>query len=300
MRRASGKWATPGLVLAGAAAFLLTFSAPSSAQELNWTGCGITKKAFMAEVAAAYETKTGVKIALSGGGATKGIRATAAGTSDMGGACRHALLDDGGTIRADEKDAVLTQVAWDAVVFIVHPDNPVSDISLGNVKGIYDGRITSWKDLGGPDKKIALATRESKGSGVGHMLRLLAFNDADYEFKARSFKVKSTGPLERKVEGTETAMGADGVSSAKKSAVKILSVDGVAPTKENLSSGSYPLFRPLYIVTNKSASADVGKVVEFMLSPEGQEIIAGQGTVNLEEGKALGPIWEEKKKNFKL
>jgi phosphate transport system substrate-binding protein len=269
----------------------------AESRELTWTGCGITQKAFMDEIAEAYRQKTGINIRISGGGATKGIRAAAAGTSDLGGSCRDWL---GGSKNKHplEAKAELIQVAWDALVVIVHPENPVNDISLLNLKKLYDGQITSWKELGGQDNKIALVTRSEVDSGVGHMLRYLIFNDQYYEIKARSFTVKSTGPLEKKISRTATAIGIDGISSAKKSAVKILSLDGVNPTKENIASGRYPLFRPIYIAIHVNPAEESKGVIDFILSKEGQQIISEQGTVNLEEGKSLERLWQQKAKTF--
>ncbi|NOZ68853.1 MAG: hypothetical protein GXP46_06340 [Deferribacteres bacterium] len=117
------------------------FSQPAAAAELTWTGCGITKKAFMAEIARLYEEKTGIKIRLSGGGATRGIRWVAAGLSDMGGSCRHRLIDSNGTVYKEESNTELIPVAWDALVVIVNRDNPVSNISLENLKKVYDGKM---------------------------------------------------------------------------------------------------------------------------------------------------------------
>lgn len=268
-------------------------SAPAGARELKWTGCGITQNAFMQEIAAAYKKKTGITIQISGGGATLGIRAAAAGTSDLGGTCRNWL---GGPDNKHplEADAELVQVAWDALVVVVNRDNPINDISREDLLKIYDGKIVSWKKLGGKDQRIALVTRSENYSGAGYMFRLLVFNDPHYVFKARSFKVKSTGPLEKKIAATATALGIDGISSAKKTKLKILSLNGVAPTKKNIASGHYPLFRPLYIAVNAKADKETRKAIDFILSKEGQEIISAQGTVNLEEGKALEPLWREK------
>ncbi|MEW6218724.1 MAG: phosphate ABC transporter substrate-binding protein [Thermodesulfobacteriota bacterium] len=290
-------WRLAGMTV-GAAMLLVTGS--GQAADLTWTGCGITKNAFMDEIAKAYEAKTGTKIVLSGGGATKGIRSASAGTSDMGGTCRHWLYDAAGQKHPEEKDAVLVQVAWDAIVVVVHPDNPVSDISTANLKKVVDGQITSWKELGGEDKRIAFIDREGKESGVGHMFRRLVFGDPNYDFKARSLEVKASGAVEEKVEKTGTGLGLDGVSSAKKQAVKILSLDGVAPSKENIASGTYPLFRPLYITHHTNPAEEVQKALAFMLSPEGQAIISQQGTVNLEEGKTIAALWEQKKKDLGL
>jgi len=278
---------------------LLAVAFPAMAEDVTWTGCGITQKAFMAEIAAAYEQKTGVKVQLSSGGATKGIRSTAAGSSDLGGTCRHWL---GGKAdkHPEEANAELVQVAWDALVVIAHSDNPVDNISLADLKKVYDEEIVNWKDLGGPDKRIALIARDGKDSGVGHMFRRMVFDDPEYDFKARTFNVKSTGPLEEKIAKTMNAMGMDGISSAKRSNVKILSLDGIKATKENVATGIYPLFRPLYLAVGPGSSAESRKLIDFVLSPEGQAIVSAQGTVNLEEGKALIPLWEIKKKDLGL
>lgn len=266
-------------------------SAASTASELSWTGCGITKKAFMKELAAAYEAKVGTKVNLTGGGATRGIRAASAGTADLGGTCRHWLKEASGEIHPQEKDAELIQVAWDALVVIVHPDNPVDDISLENLKKVYNGEVTKWSELGGVDRPIGLIAREGKSSGVGYMFRQMVFSDPDYTIKARALKVKSTTPLEKKVEKVKTAIAFDGISSAKKRKVKFLSLDGVSPSKENIASGKYALYRPLYLAYNKNKVSEKAKeFVEFALSPEGQAIISEQGTVNLAEGKTLKPM----------
>jgi phosphate transport system substrate-binding protein len=290
-------WLSPLIV----AIMTMGIALSASATEVTWTGCGITKLAFMSEIATAYEKKTGIPTKISAGGATKGIRAVAAGTSDLGGTCRPALQDAQGNIHPEEKNATLTQVAWDALVVIVHPDNPVDNIALADLKKVFEGAITSWKELGGPeDKRIALVTRDGNTSGVGHMFRRLVFNNPDYEFQARSLKEKSTGPLEKKIEKTVTGMGIDGISSAKKRKLKFLKIDGVAPTKENIASGSYSLFRPLFLASGPKTPEAAKAVIEFVLSPEGQAIISKEGTVNLAEGAALTPLWNAKKKSLGL
>ncbi len=291
-------WPTCSRVVAVGVLSMLVVSMASVAQAetLKWTGCGITKKAFMAELAQAYEQKTGMAVKLSGGGATKGIRAASAGTTDIGGTCRHWLKGIDGEINPQEKNAELIQVAWDALVVIVHPDNEVDNITLKQLKDIYSGKIANWSKLGGADRPIGVIARAGKNNGVGYMFRQIIFGDPEYTIKARALKVKSTGPLEKKVEKIKTAIAIDGISSAKKRKLKFLSLDGVAPTKENIATGKYPLFRPLYLAVNKTkAPPEARKFIDFALSPEGQAIISEQGTVNLQEGESLNAIWKAKK-----
>ncbi|MBN4080662.1 phosphate ABC transporter substrate-binding protein [Beggiatoa alba] len=241
---------------------------------LLWAGCGITKKAFMFELAKAYEAKSGVRVNLSGGGATKGIRDATKGTIDIGGACRVAMDN-----HPEERSAYQIPVAWDALAVIVHKDNPVSSISFEQLQGVYLGKITNWKELGGVDVPIELYTRRGKYSGVGRTLRELVFANFNQKFIA-SHVVKSSGPLEKGIEKNLTGIGTTGISSAKRRDVKILRLEGRAPTYENIKQGKYLLYRPLYLVTKgRSSSQPVRKFISFTLSREGMAIIRKAGTV---------------------
>lgn len=252
-----------------------------AANEIRWVGCGISKKAFMAGLADAYEKKTGTKIRLEGGGATRGIRDVAAGKADMGGSCRHLLPV------LEERNAKLVHVGWDALVVITNPSNPVTDISFGNVKAVFKGEIRNWKALGGPDMKIKVAARKGMISGVGRMVRELLFKDPEYEFGSQVTLLKSSGPVEKLVEQERGAIAFTGVSSAKKRNVKMLKIQGNAPTSENIANGSYILYRPLYLVTSRIPSPAVTEFIKFARSEEGQVIIGDEGTVTVKQGSGL-------------
>ncbi len=105
---------------------------------LRWVGCGISKKAFMQELAKAYTRYFKVEFNLEGGGATKGIREVANGSVDMGGSCRHRLDH-----AEEERYVRFVPVAWDALVVIVHKDNNVKVISIAQLKDVYEGIITN-------------------------------------------------------------------------------------------------------------------------------------------------------------
>jgi phosphate transport system substrate-binding protein len=252
---------------------------------LKWTGCGITKKAFMAEAAKAYETKTGVKIALSGGGATKGIRFANAGAADLGGCCRPALP---ATFAAKEGETHVTVVGWDAIVPIINPQNPVTDISTDQLKAVYTGQITNWSELGGPDQPLVLVVRKGgEYSGVGYMARKILFGGEALPAPAGAMQVKSSGPLEKKVEAHPWAFGITGISSAKKRNVKIMSIDGAEATAAKIARGDYPTFRPLYLATKGVPSGETGKFISWLLSEEGQDVVEKSGTVSLRMGVGL-------------
>ncbi len=130
-------------------------------------------------------------------------------------------------------------------------------------------------------------------SGVGHMARMLIFFDRDQEF-ASSKRFKSTGPLESAIENDFGlwGIGLSGVSSAKRRKVKMLTLDGIYPSKENITAGTYPsLYRPLYLFTKGEPQGLAKKFIDFALSDEGQAVISRAGTVNLKEGGEL--LWNQ-------
>src|SRR5262249_20704208 len=153
--------------------------------------------------------KTGHAIDIEDGGATRGIRDVAAGKADMGGSCRHALD------LPQERGVKLVPVAWDALVAVVHPSNPVSDVTNDPLNGILTGTITSWKELGGKDVPIEVFERTGKMSGVGFGTRLLLFGNKDQDFTPKARIFDSTRPLENALEDSPNAVAMTGISSAR-------------------------------------------------------------------------------------
>ncbi len=254
----------------------LAFPLASQAVTLNWAGCGITKKAFMTELAAAYERKTGNHVELDGGGATQGIRKIADRQVDFAGSCRFRVDED----QISTAQIQFNPVAWDALAVVVHKSNPVESITLEQLRDIYRGKITNWSALGGPDRPLELLVRDGKISGVGHTIRKLLFGDEKVDFKA-STSFKSTGPLEEAVEENPNAIGMTGISSARKREFKIVNLEGKDPSYENIKDGKYLLYRPLYIVTNRQSEnlPTVKDFLSFAHSREGREIIRNNGAV---------------------
>ena len=254
----------------------------NTSASILWAGCGITKKAFMAELAKAYTAKTGIEVNLQGGGATKGIRNAAKGNIDIGGACRATLPG-----HKDERSAHQVPVAWDALVVVVNKENPVNSITFKELQRIYLGQITNWKELGGDNAPIELYIRKGQHSGVGRTLRELVFANYNQKFKAK-YTVKSSGPLEKGIVKNLYGIGTTGISSAKRRDFKILKLDDKEPTYENIKKGEYLLYRPLYLVT-KGPKSDpkVKKFISFALSREGKAIIRKAGTVPYGDAMSL-------------
>jgi phosphate transport system substrate-binding protein len=265
-------------------------AAPTPTKKITWAGCGISKNAFMNEMAAAYEKKTGIKVELLGGGATKGIRQVASKEVQIGGTCRHVIEKDKSTMTHDEERRVeLRPVAWDALVMITHKDNPVDSISLAQLRKIYKGQITNWKELGGNNAPIELYVRTGKISGVGRTLRELLFYNYDEEFVAKHV-VEESATLEKDMVTNPNGAGVTGVSSARKlkGVAKILKIDGKEPSYDNIRTGQYLLYRPLYMVTNlQEKDPEVKKFVAFVAGDEGKKIMRSVGTVPYEDAIGL-------------
>lgn len=263
-------------------AIILNVPTVFAAETLEWSGCGITKKAFMTELGKAYTKKTGIQVKVSGGGATKGIRNAANGSIHIGGACRVSLENN-----PEERDAFQIPVAWDALVAFVHKDNPVENITFAQLHKVFLGEITNWKQLGGKDEPLELYVRRGKLSGVGRTIRELVFANYEQDFKA-TYVMKSSGPVETGVEKNPLGFGVSGISSARKRDFKILNLDGKAPTYENIKNGSYALYRPLYLVIKRGNKTPlVRDFIKYAVSHEGQDIIRAQGTVPYAEALHL-------------
>ena len=263
--------------------FTLIACTAQAAQELNWVGCGISKKAYVTELAQLFEAETGIHINIQGGGATKGIRQVVSNEADLGGSCRYHLPDD-----PREAGVGLEPVAWDALVVIVNKENPVDDISLVDVKNLFNGKVTSWKQLGGIDQPVEVFIRKSKYSGVGRTLRKNVF--ADYDKKLYSTQqFKSSGPLEKAIVANKNAIAVTGISSARLRDVKILKLDGVEPSVDNVKAGRYTIYRPLYITYNPDSPRieDIKKFIKFCHSRQGRMAMKKNGVVPYKEALAL-------------
>ena len=255
--------------------FFVVFSMIGNAfaEDLKFAGCSTSTLSYMKEAAKAYEAKTGIKVDVRGGGATVGIRSAIAGTVDMGGTCRHRVGEE-------EKGAKLTIVGYDALVFIVNKANPVQNISRDQVIQVFEGKITNWKALGGPDKPIIVVERKEEIDGA----RIMLNERLGHKIKLtdQAITVMSTSEVEGEVEKNPLAFGVSGSGSAVQRDLKLLNYHGISPNKENYLSGKYPLLRPLYLATKGETPEKMKKFFDFLLSQEGQAVVA-KNAINIKE-----------------
>ena len=162
----------------------------------------------------------------------------------------------------------MVEIGKDAFVFIVNDNNPVSDITVDQIRGIYSGEITNWSELGGPNVPIA-AMHRNEGSGSQTALEKL-MGDIPV---VPDYTVLFGSPIGFSFRYYVTGMLAEG-------GVKMLSVDGIEPDIANIASNAYPVTSSIYVIYRKGeTNENVYKAVDFMLSPEGQKIVEDSGYV---------------------
>lgn len=266
---------------------------------ITWTGCGISKLGFMKELANLYGNQHQVTFALSGGGATKGIRDVVKGDAHMGGMCRLPLPGASAVLGAEtegfelEKDSLLIPMGWDALVVITHQDNPINNMSTKELKNVLTGKITDWsqlKDSQGKKGKFNLYIRRGQISGVGRTLRQTLFDNTHEQFAKTGIVKKSSGVIEKAVAEDINGIAVSGFSSANKRAgLKLLSLNGHESTMSNLSSGKYPIYRMLILTLMKESmkDPDIADFIEYVRSYDAAEVIKRAGTLPFTEGFSL-------------
>ena len=198
-------------------------------------------------------------------GSGSGITAVQEGTCDIGLSSR-ALKDE-------EKAAGLqeTVLAYDGIAIIVHPDNPVSDLSIEQIAQLYTGEITNWKDVGGNDAQVVLIGREAaSGESITGTKDKCQYRQ----------ELTSTGDVITAVSQNPDAIGYASLASIKDS-VKALNVDGVTPSEASVKDGSYKVQRPFVLVTveGKALSPAAQSFFDYVTSADAADIIAKAGAV---------------------
>jgi len=168
-------------------------------------------------------------------------------------------------------------VAMDGVCVVLHPSNPISELTTAQIADIYMGKITNWKELGGPDMAIVAISRDTS-SGTYEVFHEKVMNKKDM---AASVEYVNANPqAHARVKTTAGAIGYVGLGFLDRN-VKAIKVNGVAPTKRTIAQGTFPVSRPLFLFTN--GYPKLGSLIHafciFYLTEEGQEIVEAKGFV---------------------
>jgi len=180
-----------------------------------------------------------------------------------------------------------TQIGSEAFVFFVHKDNPIDSLTIEQIKGIYSGQITNWSEVGGKNAKIE-AFQRNEGSGSQSMLIRL-MGDTPIMEPDMQTAVGSMGGIIEEVAHYKNKSTSIGFSfrfyveeMIQNPDIKLIAINGVAPTVENIQNSTYPIIAPIYAMTyDGNSNENVQKLIDWILSDEGQYIIEETGYVGL-------------------
>jgi len=265
-----------GLVAAGA---MPAASTALGADEVRITMEGSTTVGPIAKAFAEYymENHKGVNITVGESGSGNGAKAIVNGVCDIANMSRFMKDKEYKAAVYNGAMPVAHVVAMDGLPVLVHPSNPVKALTVDQVRKIYAGEITNWKQVGGPDKKIVAVSRDTN-SGTYETFYKLVMKKA--KIAAGVEYVGSNGAIRARVQKTPAAIGYAGLGFVDRT-VKALTINGVHPSQDTVVSGRYPISRPLYMFTNgyPKLGTHVHALVTLHLSKKGQEIVKAIGFV---------------------
>jgi phosphate transport system substrate-binding protein len=237
----------------------------SGARTFSYEGATTIGMNILPEAAALFRARTGVSFSRIGGaGADAGFKAAVEGRATFGGVARELTNEEKTRVGGYEV------IGFDVLGVFVNAENPVEDLTRTNLKEIFTGRVTGWKEFEGPNRTIAVySERLSGGRATLRAFRDMVLGSDQY------------GPVKEREDATdcvrEVAADKGGITASSMSfaipGVRALSVDGSAPTSGAVRRGAYPLRRPLILVTRDAPAGDIKGFLAFMLAPEAQAII---------------------------
>ena len=218
-----------------------------------------------------------VNISVRGGGSSIGVKDIMAGTVEIGNASRDAKEKEINKAKESGIDLYQNIVANDGIAVIVNPKNTITNLSIAQIQAIYTGKITNWKQLGGPDMNIVVISRDTS-SGTYEVFYEIAMNKQN--IIPGCIMVASNNAAVTSVKDTPGAIAYAGLGYLS-SSVKPIQVNGVDPTFKNILAGNYPIARKLNMYTNGAPKGLTKAFMDFILSSEGQNIVEKQGFIKI-------------------
>lgn len=235
------------------------------------TTVGPIAKAF----AGYYMAENDVNVTVSMTGSGDGAEALVNGACDIANMSRMMKPEEFRNAVENGVYPIAHVVAMDGIAVVVHPSNPINGLSLKQIRQIYTGQVTNWKEPGGPDREIVKISRDSS-SGTYEVFGEIALHGQS--IRGAEY-VQSNGQVRARVSSTPAAIGYVGLGYVE--GVKPVDVNGVTPNMKTVGSGRYPIARPLFLWTDgyPELGSHVHGLVTLHLTPTGQEIIKGVGFV---------------------
>ena len=229
----------------------------------------------------------GVRISVTGGGSGTGIAALINGTTDIANASRAMKQEEFDAARKNGITPIEFAVARDAIAVVVNPSNPVNGLTLAQISDIYQGKITNWRQVGGEDRPIVLLSRESNSGTYVYFLEnvLRLGQKSDILFSPDTLLMPSSEAISAEVRQNPNAIGYDGlgyVTSDQKVIAVAQDPDGpyVKPSVATVNDGSYPVSRPLFMITVGQPTGQVKDYLDWILR-DGQALVVELGFVPL-------------------
>ncbi|MFN8435767.1 MAG: phosphate ABC transporter substrate-binding protein [Anaerolineales bacterium] len=228
-----------------------------------------------------------IRISVTGGGSGTGIAALINGTVDVANASRKIKDEELTEAQAKGVDPLEHIIARDAIAVIVNPENPVSELTLQQIADIYSGKIINWSEVGGEDRPIVKLSRETNsGTHVYFLETVLRLGDKENKtfFSTDTLLLPSSEGIIAEVRQNPNAIGYDGLGYVPDD-LKMIAIAKeaggayVLPAIDTVNDKTYPIARDLYMYTNGEPTGAVKEYLDWILSPEAQEIVAELGFV---------------------
>jgi phosphate transport system substrate-binding protein len=253
------------------------YSTFASTDKLTITGSS-TVAPLALEIAKRFEKlNPGVRIDVQSGGSSRGVSDARSGLADIGMASR--------ALNSDENNLIAHTIALDGIGIILHSENPVKILSDAQIKAIYTGKITNWKELGGKDERITVVNKAEGRSTLELFLHYFSLKNSD---------IKAQVVIGDNQQGIKTVAGNPGsigyvsigtaeFEESQGTKVKLLPMDGIAATVANVRNGRFPLSRPLNLITrDQNARTDlVKRFIDFARSGKVNDLVEAQFFVPL-------------------
>lgn len=249
---------------------------PALSGRITFAG-STTLQPLAAKLGEAFKAKyPAIELDIAAGGSRVGIEAAQQGTADIGMVSR--------ALKPEEAEGIQVHIiAWDVLAIVVHPSNPINDLSFEQLQAIYRGEITNWKAVGGPDAPITVVVRD-KNSGTRGAFDEIVLGGKEVTLPTQ-VSAQTAGDVAYRVENDPHAIGYLGYGNIE-TALKVLTLNGASPTPEHVLNQTYRLVRPLAFLTHPLTQPQGLAFVEFALSAEGQAMVKAYGwvPVNLPQG----------------
>jgi len=228
-----------------------------------------------------------VRISVTGGGSGTGIAALLNGTVDIANASRPIKSEEIEDAQSKGFNPIEFIIAGDAIAVIVHPDNPVSELTLEQISDIYSGKISNWSEVGGEDRPIVRLSRETNsGTHVYFLENVLRLGQKENKtlFSTDTLLLPSSEGIINEVRQNPNAIGYDGLGYVPDD-LKMIAIATTAgepyvlPSIQSVNDKTYPIARDLYMYTSCQPTGAIKDYLDWILSPDAQEIVAELGFV---------------------